>query len=174
MRVGLRIDEAKRGKLLEHGLHQALVGEQGEPMTCDLGAIVRQPGSLLLDPKNPPARLHLAVDLDLGTDHRIEQIGRRVDGLGAERQVAEQLLQRRLAGQGHSAKRAFTVEHREAFEDIVDLIEPDRKLQLVAGGCRAGVGELREPRVRYDHPLQRQLGGYGNHCARGKGRARTR
>jgi len=61
-------------------------------MPGDLAAIVRQPGSLLFDPKNPAARLHLAVDLDLGADHRIEQIRRRVDGLGAERQVAEQLL----------------------------------------------------------------------------------
>ncbi len=41
VRIGLRIDEAQRRKLLEHGLHQAVLGEQGQPMPGDHAAIIR-------------------------------------------------------------------------------------------------------------------------------------
>ena len=69
----------------------------------------------------------LAADFDFAADQRVQEIGRRIERLRPERQIAEQLRQRCLARQADCADRARAVEHGQALQDVVDLIEPHRE-----------------------------------------------
>ncbi len=98
----------------------------------------------LHDAKQPAARDERTFDLDFRADERVEQRGQRFKRLFTERQVAEQLRQRRLAGQADRTDRVLLIENGQAFQKIVDLIEPDRQVHGRTGRHVAGMGKLRQ------------------------------
>ncbi len=128
LRLGLRIGKAQRRDVLENGLHEAAIGHQRQAMARDGAAFVRQRDLLIFDLEDAPLRGDLAGDFDLAADQRVEQRARRIECLGAERQIAKQLRQRRFAGQADGADGAFAVEYGQALENVVDLVEPNRKI----------------------------------------------
>ena len=119
--------------------------------------VVGERDLLLLNAEHAALRRDLAGDLDLAADERVEQVGRRIERIGPERQVPEQFGQRRLAGQADGADRPFLVEDRQALENVVDLVEPHRKLNGGASGNRPGVDELGKARTRQHDARERQF-----------------
>ena len=107
-------------------------------------AIVGHVDDFLHDTQQPSTRDERAFDLDLRADQRVQQRGQRLQCLFAEGQVTEQFCQRCLAGQADSADSAFLVENRQAFQEIVDLIEAHRQIHGRARRDVAGMAELRQ------------------------------
>jgi hypothetical protein len=118
-----RIGELQRRHIFEDGLHETGPTHQAQTMAGEGAAVVRQTDFEGLDAEDAATRGDRPGDLDLAADEGIEKGTRRAECLGPEGEVAEEFLQRRLAGQAHRADAAFAIEDGEALEEVVDLVE---------------------------------------------------
>ncbi|MGZ9090811.1 MAG: hypothetical protein ACXW3T_04235 [Rhodoplanes sp.] len=73
LRLRPRIAEAERGDLFQHRLHEPLVRHQSEAVARGRAAIVGQRHVFVLHVEDAALRRHLARDLDLAADQRVEQ-----------------------------------------------------------------------------------------------------
>ena len=143
LRAQLRIGEAQRPHILKDRLHKTVGGDESQAMPDRLAAIVGELRLLFLDAEHPAGRVHAAFDLDLGADKRVQERRLRLERLLAEGQIPEYLDERRLAGKAHRADGAGAIEHRQALENVVHLVEPHRQLDDRARRDAARMGELR-------------------------------
>ena len=136
---------------------QAAISEQRHARAPHRCLAVVHRDRLRFDRDNAAGNGSATADRDLRAFQGCEQRRWRGERAFVERQVLEGLFQRLSSRQAETTDAALVVVYDEAFQYVVDLLEPDRELQGRVYVNRCLVFEIAETTGRQHHAFQRKI-----------------